>query len=111
MVNIPLFPEVSPEFSQKIDLGGIFYHIRIRWNSRSESWFLHLFDADENPIVTGKRLVPNYPLTEIHTDRFSGELIVLDNQNDLTDCTITYENLGKRFLLVFLTEEEADGIR
>ncbi|MDC7234971.1 MAG: hypothetical protein PQJ58_17185 [Spirochaetales bacterium] len=111
MVEVKVYPEVSPEFSQKVNLGGIYYGIRIRWNTRSESWYLHLFDADGNPIITGKRLVPNYPLTEIHTDRFQGELIVLDTRNDLTDCCITYENLGTRFLLVYLTEEEADGIR
>jgi hypothetical protein len=111
MVNIPLFPDVASGFIQKIELGGIFYSIRIRWNTRSESWFLHVFDADDNPLITGKRLVPNYPLTDIHSDRFKGELIVLDKQNDLTDADITYDNLGTRFLLIYLTEEEADGLQ
>ncbi len=110
MVSIPLFPEVSSGFVQKIELGGVFYLIRIRWNSRTESWFLHVFDADGNPLVTGKRLVPNYPLMEIHTDKFSGELMVIDKQNDLTNAVITYENLGRRFLLVYLSKEEADGL-
>ncbi|OQY32023.1 MAG: hypothetical protein B6241_12415 [Spirochaetaceae bacterium 4572_59] len=110
MVNIPVFPEIASGFIQKIELGGIFYSLRIRWNTRSESWFLHVFDADGNPLITGKRLVPNYPLTEIHSDRFKGELIVLDKQNDLTDAVMTYENLGKRFFLVYLSEEEANGL-
>ena len=111
MVNIPIYSNVSSEFSQKISLDGTYYTIRLRWNTRSESWFLHLFDSDGEAIIAGKRLVPNYPLTEIHTDRVSGELIVIDTRNDLTDCMITYDNLGTRFLLVFLTEDEADGIR
>jgi hypothetical protein len=111
MVNIPLFPEASSGFTQDIDLAGKFYHIRIRWNTRSESWFLHLFDQDKVPLITGKRLVPNYPLTEIYSDRFPGELMVLDTRNDLTDARIGYEDLGSRFLLVYLDEEEALGLR
>jgi len=110
MVNIPLFNQISSEFTQTIKLGKEYYKIRIRWNTRSESWFLHLFDHTGNPLVTGKRLVPNYPLTEIYSGRFPGELLVLDTRSDLSDARITYDNLGKRFLLVYLDEEEADGL-
>ena len=59
-VSIPLDP--SSFYGLSISLEGNSYNIDFTYNERAELYFISLFDADNNPIVTGEALVPEYPI-------------------------------------------------
>lgn len=59
-VSLPLFPDADYEYS--IALQGNSYILRFIYNERMMLYTISLSDADNNPIVMGEALVPNYPL-------------------------------------------------
>ena len=59
-VNLPLFSDSDYEYS--IALQGLSYILRFIYIERMQLYTLNLYDADNNPIVIGEALVPNYPL-------------------------------------------------
>lgn len=61
-VYLPLFED--PDYSYSISLQGQSYTIRITYNERCKLYFLSLLNADDNPVVQGMALVPNYPIME-----------------------------------------------
>jgi hypothetical protein len=48
-------PEVFA-YRQFVDLEQRTYLFRLDWNERDESWSLSIYDQDEEPLVTGKRV-------------------------------------------------------
>lgn len=59
-VSLPLFPDAY--YTYGIALQGVSYILEFTYNERAQLYFLSLYDADNNPIVLGEALVPNYPL-------------------------------------------------
>lgn len=59
-VNIPLFAD--PFYSYSISLEGNSYILQFLYNERAELYYLSLFDVENNPLVQGEALVPNYPI-------------------------------------------------
>lgn len=47
-------------YTQGVELDGVRYRIRLSWNYRTRSWYMDLFDADDNRIAAGRRLSPGY---------------------------------------------------
>lgn len=48
--------------SQRVTLDGKEYVITLKWNMREEKWYLWLADQDELPILSGVKVVADYPL-------------------------------------------------
>lgn len=61
-VQCPLFDK--PFYSYTIDLTKETYTLRFRWNSRLEQWLMDVDDAEENNLIRGVSLVPDYPLIQ-----------------------------------------------
>lgn len=59
-VNLPLFPD--PSYSYSVSFQGNSYVIEFTYNERVQLYFINLYDAENNPIVLGEALVPNYPI-------------------------------------------------
>lgn len=59
-VAMPLFSD--PFYTYTIALQDDSYIFEFIYNERSELYFINLYDADNNPIVMGAALVPNYPI-------------------------------------------------
>lgn len=59
-VNLPLFSDADYEYS--LALEGLSYILRFIYIERMQMYTINLYDADNNPIVLGEALVPNYPL-------------------------------------------------
>ena len=53
---LPIFTS-STYFEYVIDLDGADWVLRFRWSSRFDTWYLDVFDADEQPVALGVRLV------------------------------------------------------
>lgn len=59
-VALPLFDD--PSYSYNVALEGNSYNLKFEYNERAQLYFLSLSDADEDLIVGGEALVPNYPI-------------------------------------------------
>lgn len=56
----------SPAFSESLTLDGKEYGFFFAWNTRGSFWYMNLNDANGNPLVSGVRLVINFPLLDQH---------------------------------------------
>lgn len=60
LLKIPILP--FPDQSFKINLGERTFFLRLTYQTRRESWYLSLFDADEVPIELGARVIQGVAL-------------------------------------------------
>ena len=108
MIIIPIFKSVSSTFTQRIELDTVIYVLTIQWNSREEAWYLSIFTDNEDPILSGLKLVPNYQLLDQyeHIEALpNGDFAVIDLEVG-SQGVITYDNLGERYQLIYLSESE-----
>lgn len=49
-------------YSQRTQLSGVEYEIKMQWNERSNAWFFSLFWTDGTPIVQNKKAALNSDL-------------------------------------------------
>lgn len=68
--KIPLLVETSDQ-KVSVELGGNPYVLRVVWNDRFGYFSLSLLEADETPILSGIKMVRDYPLIQ----RFHKELL------------------------------------
>lgn len=78
-VEIPLATD-TPLFTQRVTLDGQEYTIRLDWNGREGRWYLDVGDVDEAWIVTGIKLVADWPLLRRCADsrKPPGDLLAVD---------------------------------
>lgn len=69
-----------PAFTQEVVLDNIPYRLTFNWNTRGEYWVMSIADRDEVKLVSGIKLVMNFPLIRRYPGRGlpSGEFIVVD---------------------------------
>ena len=102
---------------QRFSIEGTEYLVGTYFNSRKMeddevgegSWYLDIFDLNNNVIISGVKMVPYRDLFNLSILRsiFSGTLVVLDNDG-VIDNKMSASNYGdnKRYQLVYFTEEE-----
>lgn len=102
-LEIPVSVDV-PLYQIRTTLDGSEYLFRFDWNGREGRWYFSLADINESWIVTGVKIVCNWPLLRRVTDkrRPPGELMA-------TDFTSTGEppgfvDLGRRVKLLYFPE-------
>lgn len=91
--------------TQRIALDGRVYTMRLAWNAYAESWFLSLADDQDEPIVTGLRVVTNWPLLRFYRydERVPpGEIVAMDLTGN--DAPPGYDELGKRVTLNYFAQ-------
>lgn len=79
--EIPLAKE-TPYTRQRVSLDGRAYLLDLAWNQRVGRWHISLLDAEAVPILSGAKLVPNWPLLRFKkwdTRCPPGELIASDD--------------------------------
>ncbi len=103
--EIPIDPTLS-DFEQETELDGRQFLLRMVFNARNEGWYLSLFDANEDAIRTGIRMVLRWPLLEGVVDprRPPGDLMLIDLENSDVDPGLG--ELGERVQLVYLEAED-----
>jgi len=55
-------PDLNDSFSRVV-LGGRQYMIRFTWNEAAGRWSFGIYSMQQEPIATGLRMVPRFPLT------------------------------------------------
>lgn len=69
-VNVPLYPD--PYYSYAISLERVSYTIRFKYVERTKSWYMDLFTRDNEPVLLGIKLVPDYPIAFDYVTPLSG---------------------------------------
>lgn len=109
MTIIPVFPDESPKWRQQMSLGEKTYELYFYWNTRQASWYMSIREGDGAPIVEGIRVVAEQLLLDGYKSRErllpEGDLLLVDQQNPPKN-GIGFSELGKRYILVYLSEEE-----
>lgn len=106
-VRIPLFQDQSADFTQNIDLENVNVEIRIIYNTRTETWMMHL--KSDNYEYGGIKLVKNFPLLWKHKALFPeviGDFIVLKISDDININDLDYNTFGVYFGLYYITQTE-----
>lgn len=79
---IEIVPTVSDPniYVQRTALSGEDFILRFAYSSRECKWFFDLYDADNEPILLGAKVVINWPLLRLVDDyrRPIGELVAID---------------------------------
>jgi hypothetical protein len=85
-------------------LDGTEFIVRARWNTRDAAWYLSLFDAADDPIFQGIKIVQGVALGRRVTDeRMPGVFLASDlNDPDGTGgVDAGYDDLGERVVVDF----------
>jgi hypothetical protein len=104
-------PETPVPFStQKAELDGVSYLVKIEWNMRS-GWYLGLSDAAGNVIFQPKKLVADWDILRSVTDsrRPPGKLALIDISGRGLEAT--YDGLGSTHKIAYLSLEEIAALR
>lgn len=100
---VPTSPGV-PFYTQKTRLDGVDYVLGFRYNQREDRWYLSLADSEEIPILSGLKLVTNWPLLQAyHYDPRvpPGELFAMDLSGDDTPPGLNELGEGLRTQLIY----------
>lgn len=93
---------------QTTALDGTDYVLSFRYNSRENAYYLQISDTGGDVLLSGVKLVTNFPLFRSVTDSRlpRGELYALTSTND--DSTAAFGELGRgqRVTLVYVSEAE-----
>lgn len=108
IIELPPFEptEQQPVYDYRIALSQNVYRLQIRWNTRTKSWYLRLFDSTDTVLISGVRMVIEYPLMWRHTGRKpkGGTLWLADMEDTGRECG--YNDLGHRCKLFWIPEED-----
>lgn len=91
-------------------LDGVPVTIRIIWNERFKYWTMNLYDRQLEAIITGVKLVRDYPLiSRFNLSQLAGDFIFYRVSGE--DDEAAFDSLGGAFELVYLSEVEINAIR
>lgn len=65
-VAIPMFD--LADFSESVTLDGNEYKLHFYWNTRGAFWSMDIADANSVPLVSGVKLIMDFPLLIQHTE-------------------------------------------
>jgi len=90
-------------------LDGVPVTLRFLWNERFQYWSMSIFDRQQDPIITGVKLVRDYKLIgNLNLAKLAGDFIFYRTSGYKEEADVN--SIGFDFELVYLTKEEADVI-
>lgn len=91
-------------------LGGIPVILRFKWNTRFSFWSMSIYDRQSNPILTGIKLVRDFPLLDkLHLEEIPGDFTVVRLYGDWDD--VPFDALPEEAAIVWWSPEEIEEIR
>ena len=101
LVQIPTTPAGDTRWTQRTALDGTDYLLTIYWSQREGAWLLDFCDANASPIVSGRKLVTNWPLLfgVLDARAPTGILAMVDTQGEGADAG--FADLGGRCVMVY----------
>jgi hypothetical protein len=93
-----------PDQTVSVTLEGLLVTLKVRWNERATSWFMDIIDDAEEPILTGRRIMVDWPIVfggAIHDERMPpGTFYATDTSGAGIDPLV--DDLGTRVLLLYI---------
>jgi len=93
-------------YSFDVELDGVTFTFSFEWNDRDSGWYFSISDVNAVPLLSGRRVVLDYPLINIYRDiRLpAGSLVAIDTSSKDEEPGLT--DLGERVKLIYLTRAE-----
>lgn len=110
---VPTFQSTSASYTIEANLNNEAFKLNFTWNQRESSWYMDILDIDENHILSGIKLVSSYLLIRQYNaipNLPKGDFYIVDLNDDPDTGNVSFDEFGKRFQLIFYTEEELNGI-
>jgi hypothetical protein len=100
ILEIPVRDDL-PSYNFQITLEGIVFTLHFRFNVRDDRWYMDVNDVDDEPIVTGVKLLYGLPLLDRYkNERLPlGRFIILDETGE--ERNPTRDGLGVDFKLLY----------
>lgn len=105
-VTMSLFPE--PFYTYTIAFQDNSYILEFVYNERARLYFINLYDAENNPIVLGEALVPNYPIfLDYALYPLTGFLWMEEKANIISEAYKAYpDSIDQYYNLFYIYSEE-----
>jgi len=102
------FPSTETFYQFTTAIEGATYTIQMQWMTRTEFWYMSIFNANSTLLASNIQIVTNFPLLyQKESVDFDGDFIILP----ITTATnITADNLATSWNLVYLAEDEVNGV-
>lgn len=109
MILLPVPAEDRPFSNLKVTLDGVDYILRLEWQDRS-GWYLGIRTADDETIVSLRRLVVNHNMLHSQSDPAlpRGGIYLVDTSG--LEREAGYRDIGDTHQFVYLTEDEVAAL-
>ena len=103
--QLPLIPsEFNYEFTMA--LLGVEYLFNIRWNARSETWIMSLYDSDGEPLAQGMTIALDVAMGRRVTSEQFPDGIFLATDLSGSGVEASFDDLGVRVVVHFFSRED-----
>lgn len=102
---LPFTPSDS-HYDFTVTLGDASYIFEVKWNSRDDHWYFDMYDADENPMVTGVKVVLGTFLGRKSAHPFFANNIIQAIDTTFSNQDPTFDDIGRRVFIEHLTYKE-----
>ena len=95
---------------EQIQLDNVIYFLNFTWNALNEFWVMNILNRNEEPLILGIKIVPNYPLLSTYTvDGMPAGNIICQNIVNTPE-EIKRFDIGQKFELVYYFEGELESL-
>jgi len=106
MLELLTHQKLSADFTFTTILDNVNCKFRIMWNSKTQFWMINTYEEPDNEfILHGLKIIPNYPFLHRYNPSLSGEMICLNKSTDVEN-HITYSNFGEGWGLFYINSDE-----
>lgn len=110
MLLLPVAPGLA-RYTFQCELDKATYKFSLEWNDRDSGWYMSIADVNGVPLLSGRRIVLNYPLINVYRDTRLplGNIMAFDSTG--LDVEPGYADLGDRVYLAYTPFSElVDGL-
>lgn len=96
--------DVFPLYEFEVELDGVLFRLDMNFNSRQQTWFMNLRDADGTMLRSGVPIVSGFPLLArmVQQSRPAGTLMAVPVSGEIDAATL--EQLGLDVILTYTGE-------
>lgn len=102
--------QTLPAYRRQVQLDGVTYRFRFRWNTRLGSWFFDLEAEDGTVIVYARRVVIDWFFLTQSRDQPVPPGLLVAFDTTLRDDPPRIDDFGTRVLLGYLDESEREAL-
>lgn len=105
MIILPVEPGLA-RYTFQCELDRVSFNFALEWTDRDSGWYMSIRDVVGAPLLSGRRVVLNYPLINLYREAGLplGSIMALDSTG--TDTEPGYADLGDRVYLAYIPFSE-----